>query len=92
MYRSILKTKGYRHSPTSMRYFMSYGRGTLPCVVEAESYLEAEDIVEDAYYNGNLQLHADNSAVDFELENDTKNYIEIFGEEFETMEITEELR
>ena len=65
---------------------------TRTVVVEAESYLEAEDIVADAYYNGNLQLHADNSAVDLELENDTENYIEIFGEEFETMEITEELR
>lgn len=65
---------------------------TRTVVVEAESYLEAEDIVADAYYNGNLQLHDDNSAVDLELENDTENYIEIFGEEFETMEITEELR
>ena len=65
---------------------------TRTVVVEAGSYLEAEDIVADAYYNGNLQLHADNSAVDLELENDTENYIEIFGEEFETMEITEELR
>ena len=54
--------------------------------------MEAEDIVADAYYNGNLQLRADNSAVNLELENDTENYIEIFGEEFETMEITEELR
>ena len=32
---------------------------TRTVVVEAESYLEAEDIVADAYYNGNLQLHAD---------------------------------
>lgn len=61
-------------------------------VVEAEDYMEAEDKVADAYYKGNLQLHADNSTVDLELENDTGNYIEIFGEEFETMEVTEELR
>ena len=61
-------------------------------VVEAEDYIEAEDKVSDAYYKGNLQLHADNSAVDLELENDTDNYIEIFGEEFDTMEVTEELR
>lgn len=61
-------------------------------VVEAEDYMEAEDKVADAYYKGNLQLHADNSAVDLELENDTDNYIEIFGEEFDTMEVTEELR
>lgn len=61
-------------------------------IVEAEDYMEAEDKVADAYYKGNLQLHADNSAVDLELENDTDNYIEIFGEEFDTMEVTEELR
>lgn len=62
-------------------------------VVEAGSYIEAEDKVADAYYKGNLQLHADNSAVDLELENDTDNYIEIFGEEeFYSMEVSEELR
>ena len=52
-------------------------------VVEAENYLEAEDKVANAYYKGNLQLNADNSAVDLELENDTENYVEIFGEEDE---------
>lgn len=62
-------------------------------VVEAEDYLEAEDKVANAYYKGNLQLNADNSAVDLELENDTENYIEIFGEEeFKSMEVSEELR
>ena len=61
-------------------------------VVEAEDYLEAEDKVANAYYKGNLQLNADNSAVDLELENDTENYIEIFGEEeFKSMEISKEL-
>ena len=61
-------------------------------VVEAEDYLEAEDKVANAYYKGNLQLNADNSAVDLELENDTENYIEIFGEEeFKSMEVSEEL-
>lgn len=61
-------------------------------VVEAEDYLEAEDKVANAYYKGDLQLHADNSAVDLELENDTENYIEIFGEEeFQLMEVSEEL-
>lgn len=61
-------------------------------VVEAEDYLEAEDKVANAYYKGNLQLNADNSAVDLELENDTENYIEIFGEEeFKFMEVSEEL-
>lgn len=61
-------------------------------VVEAEDYLEAEDKVANAYYKGNLQLNADNSAVDLELENDTENYVEIFGEEeFRLMEVSEEL-
>lgn len=61
-------------------------------IVEAEDYLEAEDKVANAYYKGDLQLHADNSAVDLELENDTENYIEIFGEEeFKLMEVSEEL-
>ena len=54
-------------------------------VVDAESYLEASEIVADAYYNGNLQLHADNSAVDLELENDTENYIETFGKDIEEL-------
>lgn len=58
-------------------------------VVEAEDYLEAEDKVANAYYKGDLQLNADNSAVDLELENDTENYIEIFGEEeFKSEELT----
>lgn len=62
-------------------------------VVEAEDYLEAEDKVANAYCKGDLQLHADNSAVDLGLENDTENYIEIFGdEEFQLMEVSEELR
>ena len=64
---------------------------TRTVVVEAEDYLEAEDKVADAYYKGDVQLYADNSAVDLELENDTDNYIEIFGkEEFERMEVSEE--
>lgn len=64
---------------------------TRTVVVEAENYEEAEDKVADAYYNGNLVFHADNSAVDLECENDTKNYIEIFGkEEFKNMDVSEE--
>ena len=52
---------------------------------------EAEDKVVDAFYNGALVLHEDNSAVDLECENDTENYIEIFGkEEFEQMEVSKE--
>lgn len=65
---------------------------TRTVVLEANSYEEAENKVADAYYNkGTLWFHADNSAVDLELEDDTKNYIEIFGkEEFEVMEVSKE--
>lgn len=57
---------------------------TRTVVVEAESYLKAEDIVADAYSNGDLQLNTDNSAVvDLELEDDTENYIETSGEDIE---------
>lgn len=41
----------------------------------------------DAYYDGTITLNADNSLVDIEIENDTENYLEIFGkEEFEKMD------
>lgn len=61
-------------------------------IVEADDYLEARDKVEDAYYRVDLELNADNSAVDLELENDTNNYIEMFGEkEFQLMEVSDEV-
>lgn len=61
-------------------------------IVEADDYLEARDKVEDAYYRVDLELNADNSAVDLELENDTDNYIEMFGEEeFQLMEVSDEV-
>lgn len=43
-------------------------------IVEAEDWLEAQDKVEDAYYNQDIILTADNSAVDMELENDSEFY------------------
>ncbi len=55
-------------------------------IVEAEDWLEAQDKVEDAYYNGNIILNADNSAVDMELENDSEFYEKEMG--LQTMEIT----
>lgn len=62
---------------------------TSTVIVEADNYLEAEEKVKCAYDNCDLILNADNSAVDVEFENDTDNYIEIFGkEEFESMEET----
>lgn len=65
---------------------------TRTIIVEADNYEGAQDKVVDAYYNGRLVLHADNSAVDLECEDDTKNYIEIFGkDEFEKMNVTEDL-
>ena len=61
-------------------------------IVEADDYLEARDKVEDAYYRVDLELNADNSAVDLELEDDTDNYIEMFGEkEFQLMEVSDEV-
>ena len=65
---------------------------TRTVIVEADTYDEAEDKVADAYYKGILLLHADNSAVDLECENDTEDYIKIFGTEtFEQMEVSWEL-
>lgn len=65
---------------------------TRTVIVEAESYLEAEEKVEEAYCKARLRLDADNSYVDLELKNDTENYIDIFGEEeFLAMEETDEL-
>ena len=58
-------------------------------IVEAENYLEAEDKTWKAYINDKFELNADNSAVDLELENDSDNYVEIFGGElFQKMETT----
>ena len=66
---------------------------TRTVVVEADTYEEAEDKVANAYYGGALVFHEDNSAVDLECENDTENYIEIFGkEEFEQMEVSKEFK
>ena len=59
---------------------------TRTIIVDAEDYLAAEDKVADAYYDGRIILDVDNSAIDVELENDTENYIEIFGKkDFEKM-------
>lgn len=43
-------------------------------IVEADNWLEARDKVEDAYYNEDIILDADNSTVDMELENDSEHY------------------
>lgn len=65
---------------------------TRTVIVEADTYDEAEDKVADAFYKGTLVLHEDNSAVDLECENDTENYIEIFGKDgFEQMDVSWEL-
>jgi len=66
---------------------------TRTVIVEAEDYLEAEDIVSDAYNAGRVVLHADNSSVDLELENDTENYIGLFGQTwFDEADISEEFQ
>ena len=50
-------------------------------IVEADDYTEAEDKIADAYNKGSLCLDADNALVELSLEDDTKDYIEIFGED-----------
>ena len=55
-------------------------------IVEAEDWLEAQDKVSDAYYNGDIILSADNSSVDMELENDSEFYEKEM--DLQTMEIT----
>lgn len=63
-----------------------YTRTIIVDVEDDQDYLTAEDKCADAYYDGQIMFNADNSAVDFEIENDTANYIEIFGEnEFQKM-------
>lgn len=62
---------------------------TRTVVVEADDYTEAEDKVADAYGKGCLYLDADNASVKLSLEDDTKEYIEIFGAEgFKKLEET----
>ena len=57
-------------------------------IVEADTIEEAKEKVSKAYYDGDILIHADNSAVDLEIKDDTNNYIDIFGkEEFESMEV-----
>ena len=63
---------------------------TTTIVVEADDYLEAEEKVKNAYDNGNISLDYDNSSIDMEVEDDTENYIDIFGEdEFQKMDAAE---
>lgn len=65
---------------------------TRTVILEADTYDEAEDKVADAFNKGALVLHEDNSAFELQCENDTENYIEIFGkEEFEKMKVSCEL-
>lgn len=64
---------------------------TRTVIVESDNYEDAKDKVINAYNNGNLVFHADNSTIDLKCKNDTENYIEIFGkDEFEKMDISEE--
>lgn len=63
-----------------------YTRTIIVDVEDDQDYLTAEGKCADAYYDGQIMFNADNSAVDLEIENDTENYIEIFGEnEFQKM-------
>lgn len=65
----------------------TYTRTVVVDVKDDQDYLRAVDKCADAYYDGKIILNADNSVVDIEIENDTENYLEIFGkEEFEKMD------
>ena len=57
-------------------------------IVEAESYEQAEAKVKFAYDTSNIMLQANNSTVDVEYGDDTKNYIDMFDEDgFDNMEV-----
>ena len=57
-------------------------------IVEAESYEQAEAKVKFAYDTSKIMLQANNSTVDVEYEDDTKNYIDMFDEDgFDNMEV-----
>ena len=57
-------------------------------IAEAESYEQAEAKVRFAYDTSNIMLQANNSTVDVEYEDDTKNYIDMFDEDgFDNMEV-----
>lgn len=48
-------------------------------VNDDETYADAEEKACRAYNNCNIILDADTSAIDVNFEDDTENYIEIFG-------------
>ena len=57
-------------------------------IVEAESYEQAEAKVKFAYDTSKIMLQANNSTVDVEYEDDTKNCIDMFDEDgFDNMEV-----
>ena len=57
-------------------------------IVEAESYEQAEAKGKFAYDTSNIMLQANNSTVDVEYGDDTKNYIDMFDEDgFDNMEV-----
>lgn len=53
-------------------------------VDDVENYEEAESRIKEAYDKGNIILDADNSNCEVEFEDDTENYLDIYGENFET--------
>ena len=56
-------------------------------------YENAEDIVADAYYKGVVMLTPDNSTVEVNIEDDTENYKELFGDDiFDYLEVSGEFK
>ena len=65
----------------------TYTRTLVVEVEDDQDYLAVADKCADAYYDETIILNADNSAVDIEMEDDTDNYIDLFGKEkFEKMD------
>ena len=64
---------------------------TRTVIVEADNYVNAHNAVIDAFNEGKISLNYDNSNDDMIIENDTDNYIEIFGKDvFESLDVSQE--
>lgn len=54
-------------------------------VDDNETYEDAEEKVYQAYNDCHIVINEDNSAVEFGCKDDTENYIEIFGKDFDEL-------
>ena len=61
---------------------------TRTVIVEVDddaTYEDAEEKVYQAYNNCYIIINEDNSTVEFECKDDTENYMELFGEDFDEL-------